>query len=413
MKKEYLEITDPIHDFIRLTNTERKIIDTPVFQRLRRIKQLSGAHLTYPGAQHTRFEHSLGVMHIASMAGTSLESKGITTKDDVSNLRLAALLHDIGHGPFSHLFEEVLQRKNKKTHEQIGKQIILNTEIGDIISENGFDKKLIQNLAMGEGKLQFMNEIVSGALSADMMDYLLRDGYFTGAEHAKIDHSRITYSLDVYKKKLALDHSALVNFETMMISRFQMFKAVYFHKTVRAGEVMLLESMTLADDELGLTSLTLDDYVKQTDESIMALLLSIPETTQELRSAKKIARDYQDRKLFKCVFESTIPSNPTTKVMQELKNRIVKNSKVDPNQVFLDTSTTHSIPLTPSKKESKSIILVKNDSKKTISEQIPISKIPLVSSISGKMNILRVYTQQNNRKKVEITAKSILGELKK
>ena len=191
MKKEYLEITDPIHDFIRLTNTERKIIDTPVFQRLRRIKQLSGAHLTYPGAQHTRFEHSLGVMHIASMAGTSLESKGITTKDDVSNLRLAALLHDIGHGPFSHLFEEVLQRKNKKTHEQIGKQIILNTEIGDIISENGFDKKLIQNLAMGEGKLQFMNEIVSGALSADMMDYLLRDGYFTGAEHAKIDHSRI------------------------------------------------------------------------------------------------------------------------------------------------------------------------------------------------------------------------------
>jgi len=413
MKKEYLEITDPIHDFIRLTNTERKIIDTPVFQRLRRIKQLSGAHLTYPGAQHTRFEHSLGVMHIASMAGTSLESKGITTKDDVSNLRLAALLHDIGHGPFSHLFEEVLQRKNKKTHEQIGKQIILNTEIGDIISENGFDKKLIQNLAMGEGKLQFMNEIVSGALSADMMDYLLRDGYFTGAEHAKIDHSRITYSLDVYKKKLALDHSALVNFETMMISRFQMFKAVYFHKTVRAGEVMLLESMTLADDELGLTSLTLDDYVKQTDESIMALLLSIPETTQELRSAKKIARDYQDRKLFKCVFESTIPSNPTTKVMQELKNRIVKNSKVNPNQVFLDTSTTHSIPLTPSKKESKSIILVKNDSKKTISEQIPISKIPLVSSISGKMNILRVYTQQNNRKKVEITAKSILGELKK
>ena len=160
MKKEYLEITDPIHDFIRLNRNERQIIDTSVFQRLRRIKQLSGAHLTYPGALHTRFEHSLGVMHIASMAGKALQSKGITTKDDISNLRLAALLHDIGHGPFSHLFEEVLQRKNKKSHEQIGKQIIRNTEIGDILSKNGFDKKLIQNLAMGEGKLQFMNEIV-------------------------------------------------------------------------------------------------------------------------------------------------------------------------------------------------------------------------------------------------------------
>ena len=412
MKKEYLEITDPIHDFIRLNRNERQIIDTSVFQRLRRIKQLSGAHLTYPGAQHTRFEHSLGVMHIASMAGIALQSKGITTKDDISNLRLAALLHDIGHGPFSHLFEEVLQRKNKKSHEQIGKQIIRNTEIGDILSKNGFDKKLIQNLAMGEGKLQFMNEIVSGALSADMMDYLLRDGYFTGAEHAKIDHNRITYSLDVYKNKLALDHSALVNFETMMISRFQMFKAVYFHKTVRAGEVMLLEAMALADDELGLTSLTLNDYVKQTDESVMALLLSVPETTTELKNAKKIANDYQDRKLFKCVFESTLSSNLSQKLMYELKNLIAKKSKVDSNHIFLDTSTTHSIPLTPSKKESKSIILVKKDSKKTAVEQIPISKIPLVSSMSGKMNILRVYTQQSNRKKVEITAKSILDELK-
>ena len=412
MKKEFLEITDPIHDFIRLTETERQIIDTSVFQRLRRIKQLSGAHLTYPGAQHTRFEHSLGVMHIASMAGVSLQSKGMMTNNDLKNLRLAALLHDIGHGPFSHLFEEVLQRKKKKSHEQIGKEIILKTEIGDILTKNGFDKKLIHNLAVGEGKLQFMNEIVSGALSADMMDYLLRDGYFTGAEHAKIDHNRITYSLDVYKKKLALDSSALVNFETMMISRFQMFKAVYFHKTVRAGEVMLLEAMTLADDELGLTSLTLEDYVKQTDESIMTLLLSIPETRKELVDAKKIAIDYQNRKLFKCVFEKTLSSNLGTKTMQELKNRIIRKAKINTGQVFLDTSTTHSIPLTPSKKESKSIILVKKDNRKTISEQIPISKIPLVSSMSRKMNILRVYTQQDNRKKVEITAKSILGELK-
>ena len=334
------------------------------------------------------------------------------TNNDLKNLRLAALLHDIGHGPFSHLFEEVLQRKKKKSHEQIGKEIILKTEIGDILTKNGFDKKLIHNLAVGEGKLQFMNEIVSGALSADMMDYLLRDGYFTGAEHAKIDHNRITYSLDVYKKKLALDSSALVNFETMMISRFQMFKAVYFHKTVRAGEVMLLEAMTLADDELGLTSLTLEDYVKQTDESIMTLLLSIPETRKELVDAKKIAIDYQNRKLFKCVFEKTLSSNLGTKTMQELKNRIIRKAKINTGQVFLDTSTTHSIPLTPSKKESKSIILVKNDDRKIMAKQIPISKIPLVSSMSRKMNILRVYTQQDNRKKVEITAKSILGELK-
>ena len=118
MKKNFLEITDPIHDFIRINKTERKIIDTSVFQRLRRIKQLSGAHLTYPGAQHTRFEHSLGVLHIASMAGESLHSKELMSNEDVQNIRFAALLHDIGHGPFSHLFEEVLQRK-KQNHEAV------------------------------------------------------------------------------------------------------------------------------------------------------------------------------------------------------------------------------------------------------------------------------------------------------
>ena len=268
MKKKFLEITDPIHDFIRLNNTEQKIIDTPVFQRLRRIKQLSGAHLTYPGAQHTRFEHSLGVMHIAGMAANSLLSKGQMPAADTDDIRLAALLHDIGHGPFSHLFEEVLQKKKNITHEQIGKEIILKSEIGDIISKTT-DKKKINRLAVGEGNKQFENEIISGALSADMMDYLLRDGYFTGAEHAKIDHNRITNSFEIYKNKLALQSSALVNFETMMISRFQMFKAVYFHKTVRAGEVMLLEAMSLADDYLGLSKMNVESYMIQTDDSIL------------------------------------------------------------------------------------------------------------------------------------------------
>ena len=412
MKKNFLEITDPIHDFIRINKTERKIIDTSVFQRLRRIKQLSGAHLTYPGAQHTRFEHSLGVLHIASMAGESLHSKELMSNEDVQNIRFAALLHDIGHGPFSHLFEEVLQRK-KQNHEEIGKQIILKSEIGDIISKSGYDKKLIHNLAVGQSKMQYLNEIVSGALSADMMDYHLRDGYFTGAEHAKIDHHRLTHSLDVYKNKLALDSSALVNFETMMISRFQMFKAVYFHKTVRAGEVMMLEAMSLAGNELGLSSLKIDEYVKLTDEVVLEKLMSLPETNSDLKAAKKIATDYQDRKLFKCVFERSLTGKSLSKKRQdELRQKIAKKSKISPNQIFIDTSTTSSIPLTPSKKESKSIILTRKESKKTIAREIPISEIPLVSSMSKIMNILRVYTPASHRKKVEIATKSIQGELK-
>ena len=413
MRMAHLDIIDPIHDFVRVYDNELKIIDTPIFQRLRRIRQLSGAHLIYPGAQHTRFEHSLGVMHIASMAGQALAEKGVVSSDDIQNLRLAGLLHDIGHGPFSHLFEEIFEEKRKISHEDLGRDIILKTEIGDIISKNGFDKKLITKLAFGDSKFQFMNEIISGVLSADIMDYLLRDGYFTGAEHAKIDHHRLTYSLDVYKNKLALDKSSLVNFETIMISRFQMFKAVYFHKTVRAGEVMLLEAMDLAEDELGLSSMNLDEYLKLSDDVILAKLLNLPEHNSKLKASKKIATDYLNRNLFKSVFESTLTGKAITKKrMQELRGEISKKSKIDINEIFVDSSNTPSIPLSPSKKESKSIILLENNGNKTTAKEILISQIQLVSVMSGFMKILRVYTPAKNRKKVEMAAKSILGDLK-
>ena len=305
------DIKDPIHDFISVSNSELKIIDSPIFQRLRRIRQLTGAHLTYPGAQHTRFEHSLGVMHIAGQAGHVLANKKIIKADDIENLRIAGLLHDIGHGPFSHLFEEILQEKNKVSHEDLGKKIILKTQIGDQLSKSGFDKKFISKLAFGDSKIQFMNEIISGVLSADIMDYLLRDGYFTGAEHAKIDHKRITQSLDVYRNKLALQKSALYSFESMMHSRYQMFKAVYFHKTVRSAEVMLLESIRLADDELGFTSSSLDEYLQLTDEVVLSKLLSLKSSKPELKRARQFAQDYQNRRLLKCVFETILTTKNT------------------------------------------------------------------------------------------------------
>ena len=411
MRQNYLEIIDPIHDFIRVNNHELQIIDNPIFQRLRRIRQLSGAHLTYPAAQHTRFEHSLGVMHIASQAGLALHEKGLLKKSDIAVLRLAGLLHDIGHGPFSHLFEEIIQQK-KISHEDFGKEIILKSDIGDSLSKNGFDKKTITKIAFGDSKFQYLNEIVSGALSADMMDYLLRDGYFTGAEHAKIDHKRLTQSLDLHKKKLALEKSALYSFESMMHSRYQMFKAVYFHKTVRAAEVMLLEALRLSNDEFGFTKFNIDEYVKLTDENVLSMLLST--TSPKLNKARQLAKDYQNRNLLKCVFERIFTSKKLLEEIKtnEIRSSISKKSKVSEDEIFVDSSVTPSIPLAPSKKESTKIILITNEDGKSQAQELPISEIPVVSAISGFMNILRVYTPQKNRKKVEIAAKSILGDLK-
>lgn len=414
MAKKYLQIVDPIHEFINVYNHEIHVIDSPIFQRLRRIRQLAGAHLVYPGAQHSRFEHSLGTMHIASQAASILKEKNYLDSNDIENLRLAAILHDIGHGPFSHLFEEVLQKKKKISHEQIGEKLILKSEIGDMISEYGFDKLFISKLALGNSKYPFMNEIISGGLSADMMDYLLRDGYFTGAEHARIDFKRIINSLDVHEKKLSLNKSALHSFESMMISRYQMFKAVYFHKTVRAAEVMLLESMLLADDELGLTTNDLQKYVQLTDEFIISKLISLPKKNSELERARRLALDYQERRLLKCVYEKIFMKPRMGKInATELQQDIARKAKVNDAEVFIDISKTPSVPLTPSKKESQSIILTSTRGVgPKEAYELPISEIPLVSAISGFMDILRVYTRQQFRKKVEIAAGIILGENK-
>ena len=156
------EISDPIHGYFYLSDVERDVIDTQVFQRLRRIRQLAGAHLTYPAAQHSRFEHSLGTAHVAGLAGNVLLNKGYIDEDKIQILRLAALLHDIGHGPFSHLFEEVMLEGSNRTHEDIGRKMILQTEIKDILSKHGFDAKSITILSFGESKVSFLNEVIAG-----------------------------------------------------------------------------------------------------------------------------------------------------------------------------------------------------------------------------------------------------------
>src|SRR5437773_1839762 len=361
MAKKYLQIVDPIHDFITIHKNELDIIDTPVFQRLRRIRQLAGAHLVYPGAQHSRFEHSLGAMHIANQAATILKEKKFLDSEDVTNLRLAALLHDIGHGPFSHLFEEVLQKKKRISHEEIGARLILKSEIGDLITKAGFDKGFVSKLAFGNSKYQFMNEIISGGLSADMVDYLLRDGYFTGAEHAKVDFMRIINSLDVHNRKLSLDRSALYSFESMMISRYQMFKAVYFHKTVRAAEVMLLEAMLLADNELNLTDTSLDNYLNLTDDSTLEKIHSLNKSNEV---AVRLVTDYRNRKLLKCVYEKFLHKHNgifrkmDRQALNNLASQIAESARVHENSVFVDASRASSMPLTPTKKEIRSILLV-------------------------------------------------------
>lgn len=407
----HVDIIDPVHGFIRVFDRELSIVDHPIFQRLRRIRQLSGAHFTYPSAQHTRFEHSLGVMHIAGQAGHALIDKGIMNGDELAILRMAALLHDIGHGPFSHLFEEIMLKYHNTSHEELGKKIILKSEIGDLLEKNSFDRRLVAAVAFGTSKkYPYMNQIVSGPLSADMMDYLGRDSHFTGAVLGRTAHQRITQSFDVHKRQLALERSALHSFESMMHSRYQMFRAVYFHRTVRAAEMMLLEALKLSDETFRFTSLDLDNVVNLTDEHVLSVIATSDKP--DLERARSMAVDYQNRRLLKCVFERILTGKKDMRGVQteEIHRKLTSESGVPAEEIFVDSSVTPSIPLAPSTSESGNILVVSRERHKPVVEELLISEIPSVSAISGFMNILRVYTKAEYSKKVEIATES-LGDI--
>ena len=404
------EITDPVHRYISFSTVERDLIDTSVFQRLRRIRQLAGAHLVYPSAQHSRFEHSLGTMHVAGYAGESLLRKGfIDNEDSIQQLRLAALLHDVGHGPFSHLFEEVLESKCSMTHEDMGKKVILESEIGDVLRGHGFNPSDICRLSFGESKSSFLNEIIAGGLSADIMDYLPRDSLFTGAEYGKIDYHRLIASFEVVATgHLAINKSALYSFESMLISRYEMFKAVYFHKTVRSAEVMLLHSLAQADNYLHITKISLDKFLNLTDEVTLEQICSIDKD----ENVAKLARDYRARKLLKCVYEKFLHKRDrlynkmSISTLEELRLRICDVAGVHENTVFVDASRAPSMPLTPSKEEINSVLLVD----KEWAYDTPISEIPVISSITGFLDMLRIYTTAESRNAVTSIIDKVLGD---
>lgn len=420
MRLRYVaEIRDPVHGYIKITEQERAVIDSPFLQRLRRIHQLAGAYMVYPGGVHTRFEHVLGTMHVAGLIAESIADKVSLDEEQIQELRLAALLHDVGHGPFSHLFEEVLTDKTGLSHEDISQRIVLESGIREILEKYSISPKRMSQLCIGKQKTHpFMNEVIAGGLSADIMDYLLRDSYFTGVEYGKVDIHRVIDSIDVMGDHLVLDQAALYAFEALLIARYEMFKAVYFHRTVRAAELMLAHSMALADEELGLTNISkIDRYLELTDEVVVYRLLSLRPQNQRLRLAKKLAENYNNRKLVKCVFEKVMQRKDRVverifsqkRFRNELVADIARQADVETTNVYIDVPTTPSVPYTYTRQALNSITLVSHDFDGRRSEKISITELPLVGSITGFTDVLRVYSLPEQRNKVARAVQTIFG----
>ncbi|WP_405267926.1 HD domain-containing protein [Methanobrevibacter sp.] len=233
-KKKF--IRDSVYGDINLNNFEVRIMDMPQFQRLRRIKQLGLIGLIYPGATHTRFEHSIGTMHLGSKLAEELNLE----EDEIELIRASALLHDIGHGPFSHVSEGVLS----VPHEELTKFVVTKTSMKDLLEEK-FDVNEIIDIVTGKGHL---GPIVSGELDVDRMDYLLRDSHNTGVAYGIIDYERIISNLRL-DDGLILDIKGVQAAEGALVSRYFMYPSVYQHHTTRIVNSMFRRALKRVFDE--------------------------------------------------------------------------------------------------------------------------------------------------------------------
>ena len=406
------EIRDPIHGYIRVNELEKEIIDNRFLQRLKRIKQLGLVHVVYPGGEHSRFTHSLGTMHVAGLMGKRLESQGVIDEDDVQVLRLAGLIHDVGHGPFSHVFEDLLHEKRGMTHEDLTIWIVENTELKDILERGGYDAKKIAEISVGryKGKKRFLNDVMVSGFCADILDYLERDSYHTGVEYGRIDVDRITNSVIALGDQLAIDATALYALESLIIARYEMFRAVYFHRTVRAATIMIREVMFLADAELGLTSFSSPgEYYRLVDEYVISSILDSKTASKKLELARDLLEKLLRRELLKSCYERVFHTHDTlySSLIKEIKLReaiigeIAELAEVEREDVYLDFPTLLSVPHYP----------LRDFPTYVRGEITPLTSIShLVSSLSGYMNVLRVYTWESHRERVTKASESVLGK---
>ena len=238
---KYKLINDPVHGFITVSNPiVFQIIEHPFFQRLRRISQMGLANYVYPGTQHTRFHHALGAMHLMQKAISVLRKKGIKISTEEENATLSAiLLHDVGHGPYSHALEFVMT-------EGINHEFFSALMMQQLNKE--FDGKLSLAIQIfnGEYEKQFLHELVSSQLDVDRLDYLARDSFFSGVNEGKLSTERIISMLNVVDNRLVVEEKGLYSIEKYIISRRLMYLQVYLHKTAIVAEQLIVQAIKRA-----------------------------------------------------------------------------------------------------------------------------------------------------------------------
>jgi HD superfamily phosphohydrolase len=394
---------------VAITPLEKDIIDTRVVQRLRRLRQLAGAEFVYPGANHTRFEHSVGAMHLAGLMAENITED----ETEIQALRLAALLHDVGHGPFSHIFEEILAKKDQN-HEDITSWLIRNSELADIIRDGGFNPDDLSRLAIGKLEKKerlFLNQVIRSSVDVDKLDYIVRDSFHTGAEYGNVDVFRLIYTTEPFQRNLAVNTTALTTLESFLIARVLSFRSIYYHRVCRGIQRMLADALKLADEELGLSEFdTPEDYVDMDDYTTWSRL-------KQCKASRPVIERLERRELLKCAYtvESIVQDHPTidlldkASVRKQIEEEIATKAKVDPEKVQLDSPLLPSVPYRHSSlldpMEIPGFAYV--GKKKIAVDLVELSRV--ISSLRGYLDIVRVYTTAALRKRVGKASQEVLG----
>lgn len=361
-------IHDCVHGSVKVEGLILELLERPEMQRLHGVHQLGLAHYVFPGANHTRLEHSLGTCHMAHLMSQSLQ----LPDDERRTLLVAALLHDIGHPPFSHTLEEVLQDRIGKDHMDVTTDIICGRtrlmkdnvaevlgplppicelleendvnvdEVCELIASSRKDLRSGQTLLVEEGQAHFgtkryLGQMISGPLDVDQMDYLKRDAYYTGVAHGTIDVDRLLQTVALFHGDLVINKGGLVAAEGLMVARALMYTSVYYHKTARIAEQMLCKAVENAPSEM------LVDLQLETDCSLASLLRSCPGPTSVLM----IKLDY--RRLYKRALMLPISSLSEEKLDQlielsDYRMRKAKEKEIASRAGVPDTAVLLDIP---------------------------------------------------------------------
>ncbi|WP_306052363.1 HD domain-containing protein [Natronococcus wangiae] len=383
-------IKDSVHDHIQIDGVARALIDAPEVQRLRRIKQLGTVSLVYPSANHTRFEHSLGVYHLACEA---LEQLGVEGRR-AERVHAAAILHDVGHGPFSHNLESLTHRRTGRYHDDVH-DLLENGTVGEVLRDRDLDPETVADLVAGEGRF---GQLVSGELDVDRMDYLVRDAHHTGVPYGTIDHGRLVRELTFTDGELVLGEGNVQTAESLLVARALMNPTVYSHSVARISKAMLRRAAErlLESPEAGVDAETLqrmDDY-----DLIVAL--------RSCEATSAFSRRLDQRDLFKRAVWAEIDDVPggiieaDHETIREFEGEIADRAEVDPAHVIVDA------PGRPSMTESTSRVMV-NGEVRRLGQQSPLVEALRAAQYSQWR--LGVYSPAELRERVGRAAVDVLG----